>query len=176
MIGLKTWHKTKELQRSAKVFGTWLREVCSCSCLPALLAPAWVLLSKICIPFCRSLYFFPASNSQFGPEIRASGEAELTETTNVAWDERHDINWEERNWGTSLTTETETAFACDAEEWMNEKKERSRGACPACAHSLTRNQLTHSLKRQPYLDMPSKKVIFWNTIRDFFLRIWCQNG
>ena len=34
----------------------WLREVCSCSCLPVLPDPAWVLLSKICILFSRSLY------------------------------------------------------------------------------------------------------------------------
>ena len=33
-----------------------MREVCSCPCLPVLPGPAWVLLSKICIPFCRSLY------------------------------------------------------------------------------------------------------------------------
>ena len=31
--------------------GTWLREVCSCSCLPVLPGPARVLLSKICILF-----------------------------------------------------------------------------------------------------------------------------
>ena len=35
---------------------TWLREVCSCSCLPVLPGPAWVLLSKFCIFLCRSLY------------------------------------------------------------------------------------------------------------------------
>ena len=34
----------------------WLREVCSCSCLTALSGPAWVLLSKICLPSSRSLY------------------------------------------------------------------------------------------------------------------------
>ena len=34
----------------------WLREVRSCSCLPDLPGFAWVLLSKICILFSRSLY------------------------------------------------------------------------------------------------------------------------
>ena len=35
---------------------TWLREICSCYCLHVLPGPAWVLLSKICILFSRSLY------------------------------------------------------------------------------------------------------------------------
>ena len=35
---------------------TWLREISSCSSLTALPGPAWVLLSKICILFSRSLY------------------------------------------------------------------------------------------------------------------------
>ena len=37
---------------------TWLRQISSCSYLPALPGPAWVLLSKIYIPFfspCRSI-------------------------------------------------------------------------------------------------------------------------
>ena len=39
----------------------WLREVCSCSCSSVLPAPAWALLSKICIPFSRSLYVYSKS-------------------------------------------------------------------------------------------------------------------
>ena len=34
----------------------WLRELCSCSCLPVLPGSAWVLLRKIFILFSRSLY------------------------------------------------------------------------------------------------------------------------
>ena len=36
---------------------TWLREFCSCSCLSALPGIAWVLFSKIYIPFCSPLYY-----------------------------------------------------------------------------------------------------------------------
>ena len=39
----------------------WLLEISSCSCLIALPVPAWVLLSKICILFRRSLYVFGPS-------------------------------------------------------------------------------------------------------------------
>ena len=39
-----------------------MREFSPCSCLIALPCPAWVLLSKICIPFCRSLYSVPNSS------------------------------------------------------------------------------------------------------------------
>ena len=47
----KDWnHPTRLIQRSASVC-TRLREVCSCSCLPVLPGPAWVLLSKICLLF-----------------------------------------------------------------------------------------------------------------------------
>ena len=35
---------------------TWLQEFFSCSCLCALPGLAWVLLSKIYIPFCSPLY------------------------------------------------------------------------------------------------------------------------
>ena len=35
---------------------TWLREICSCSSLPVLPGPAWVLLSKIYKPFVGALY------------------------------------------------------------------------------------------------------------------------
>ena len=35
---------------------TWLREFSSCSCVPSLPGPAWVLLSKIYKPFAGSLY------------------------------------------------------------------------------------------------------------------------
>ena len=35
---------------------TWLRELCSCSCLTALPGLAWVLLSKIYISLCSPLY------------------------------------------------------------------------------------------------------------------------
>ena len=34
---------------------TWLREFCSCSCLTVLPGLAWVLFSKIYIPFCSPL-------------------------------------------------------------------------------------------------------------------------
>ena len=34
-----------------KMVCMWLREICSCSCLPVLLSPAWVLLSKNYRPF-----------------------------------------------------------------------------------------------------------------------------
>ena len=44
----------------------WLREFCSCSCLPVLPGPAWVLLSKICILFCRSLYLRLIRKVKFG--------------------------------------------------------------------------------------------------------------
>ena len=37
---------------------TWLREISSCSCLTVLPGPAWLLLTKICIPFFRALYMF----------------------------------------------------------------------------------------------------------------------
>ena len=35
---------------------TWLREICSCSCLTVLPGPAWVLLNKICKEYISSLY------------------------------------------------------------------------------------------------------------------------
>ena len=35
---------------------TWLREMSSCSCLTVPSGPAWLLLSKICIPLFRALY------------------------------------------------------------------------------------------------------------------------
>ena len=35
---------------------TWLREICSCSCLAVMPCPAWVLLSKIYIPYLGALY------------------------------------------------------------------------------------------------------------------------
>ena len=35
---------------------TWLREICSCSCLTVLPGPAWVLLSKTCKPLFAPLY------------------------------------------------------------------------------------------------------------------------
>ena len=35
---------------------TWLREISSCSCLPVLPGPAWVLLSKVYILFLGTLY------------------------------------------------------------------------------------------------------------------------
>ena len=47
---------------------TWLREFSSCSCLTALPGPAWVLLSKIYIPFPGSLYM-PRTD----PEAELSG-------------------------------------------------------------------------------------------------------
>ncbi len=36
--------------------GTWLGEICSCSCLAVLPDSAWVLLNKIYQPFFTSLY------------------------------------------------------------------------------------------------------------------------
>ena len=39
-----------------KSLGTWLREICSCSCLTFMPGPAWVLLSKICKDFFSALY------------------------------------------------------------------------------------------------------------------------
>ena len=45
----------EQVQRLTKKACTWLRGFCSCSCLTALPALAWVLLSKIYIPFCSPL-------------------------------------------------------------------------------------------------------------------------
>ena len=36
---------------------TWFGEICSCSCLPVLPGPAGDLLSRICIPYYRALYY-----------------------------------------------------------------------------------------------------------------------
>ena len=47
-----------------KMVYTWLREICSCSCLPVLLSPAWVLLSKINRPFLGALYMYEAPGSK----------------------------------------------------------------------------------------------------------------
>ena len=44
--------------RAEKKFGTWLREISSCSCLTFLPDPAWVQLSKICKDFFSALYMY----------------------------------------------------------------------------------------------------------------------
>ena len=42
--------------RAPKMVCTWLRDICSCSSLPVLPGPAWVLLSKIYKPYLGALY------------------------------------------------------------------------------------------------------------------------
>ena len=49
-------HLLQSFTELPKMVCTWLREVCSCSCLPVLPGSAWVLLSKIYKPFMGSLY------------------------------------------------------------------------------------------------------------------------
>ena len=45
-----------EFTELPKMVCTWLRDICSCSCLPVLPGPAWVLLCKIYKPFLGALY------------------------------------------------------------------------------------------------------------------------
>ena len=48
-----------------KMACTWFGEIRSCCCLTVQLGPAWVLLSKICIPFSRSLYICRDQGADF---------------------------------------------------------------------------------------------------------------
>ena len=55
-FGIENKFKCSTFTEPRKSFGTWLREVSSCSCLTYLPGPAWVLLSKICKDFFSALY------------------------------------------------------------------------------------------------------------------------
>ena len=57
--------KKQNTERQIKVC-TWLREICSCSCLTVLPGPAWVLLSKTCKPYFAPLYIYFRETFSYG--------------------------------------------------------------------------------------------------------------
>ena len=50
----------------------WLREIFSCSCLPVLPGPVWVLLSKIYRPFLGALYILSYTKTAMHKPLQTS--------------------------------------------------------------------------------------------------------